>query len=228
MSSSGGGEGAAGGNENNTSAAAQEAANLGIGTSASIGATSMGISADEGTAEAAGQAAGGFGTWGGNAAAIAQDIANNMTPASAIAAAVVPGYGLYSAAQSVSNVFGTGGTNAPPGDQAGGHGDGSAAVPKQQATAAPKQQATAAPKKAPIKQDPVAPAKQTISAPDSPEHIAQAMANRKRKVTRPLITGGFLGTSSEGVQTQTVTSPSLTASSSLGPGAGFTRRRNTV
>ena len=215
----GGSEGAAGGDENNSSAAAQEAANLGIGTSASIGATSMGISAAAGTAEAAGQAAGGFGTWGGNAAAVAQDIANNMTPASAIASAVVPGYGMLTAARSISNVFDTG--SAPGSNSGGSNSGGNGDAPQGLAAAA-------APAAIP---DPVAPAKQTISSPDSPEQQAAAVQARRRKVSRPLINGGFLGTTAGGVsdtgQTQTPTGPSLGTSSTLGPGAGFVRKKNT-
>jgi len=79
--------------------------------------------------------------------------------------------------------------------------------------------------------DPVAPAQQTISAPDSPEQQAAAVQARRKKKSRPLINGGFLGTTAGGVsdtgQTQTPTGPSLGSASTLGPGAGFIRKKNT-
>lgn len=119
--------------------------------------------------------------------------------------------GMFSGSGGNNSGGNTAGETGPGG---GGNGDGPLAQPP-------------APAPAPVP-DPVAPAQQTISAPDSPEQQAAAVQARRKKKSRPLINGGFLGPTADGVQTSTPTGPSLGTTTSLGPGAGFVRRRNTV
>jgi hypothetical protein len=135
--------------------------------------------------------------------------------------------GLHAGNPNAGGFFsGEGGNNGDgqtgSGPDAGGNGD----APQGLAAGA-----LAAAQKASPLPDPVAPAAQTISSPESPEQQAAAVQARRKKKSRPLINGGFLGTTAGGVsdtgQTQTPTGPSLGTTTSLGPGAGFVRKKNT-